>query len=486
MSTFHLRRENFHDLQVNGKRVLLVVPDTSIFELDEISAAILDYLKLKGAASEAEILNFMKGRCDGEAVREVLDGFSSFGLIANDHEPHGAGSCQRTQINNGDALTTLVLNVSNACNMGCHYCYGGGFDDPRVGRQMEWATAKQSVDFLFQRSGQNRHLTIVFFGGEPLLNFALIRQVVSYARELASEKGKQVDFTLTTNGTALTPEVIEFLRTYRFGVTVSIDGPPEIHDQRRVFKTGRGTYDVIEPRIKELLRSYQSRPIGARVTLSRGVTAVERIFDHLSDLGFAEVGFSPVTSGDHERYTLTATDLSTILAGFQALADRFLEKALQNEYLGFSNLSQMIMDLAAGTNKQLPCGAGLGLLDVDHQGDVYLCHRFAGTPGAGSYGNVGHGGVDLVRLRRFLDAASVDHKLECRTCWIRRLCAGGCYHEAYTRYGDPLHPNLHYCQWLRSWMETGLRVYVEIARQNPGFIKTYLQPRSRLWSTSNL
>ncbi len=482
MPTIQLNPENFHDVEVGGKRYAMAVKDTSIFELDEASSALLDHLKSERIVTSESLFRAMEAKYSREQIQEILEGLTELQIITQD--PGKEIPLKKKVEIKSTPLTTIVLNVSNKCNMGCHYCYGEGFEDLKTGKQMEWEVAKQSVDFLFENSGSNKKLTVVFFGGEALLNFKLIKQVVPYAKDLAKKMGKWVDFTVTTNATVLNKEMIHFLKEHRFGVTVSIDGPKEIHDQRRVFKGGQGTYDVIIPKVKELLSTYRTRPIGARVTLTRGVTQVRRIFDHLMELGFYEVGFSPVTSGSNQSFALTVVDLAEIYAGFRELAQIFLEKALKDEYLGFSNLSQIIMDFYNGTNKFLPCGAGIGLLDIDHKGDVYLCHRFPSTPGSEvhSYGNV-QKGVDFMGLRMFLSEAHIDNKADCSKCWIRHLCAGGCYHEAFTRYGDALHPNLHYCDILRSWQEIGLRVYLEIMEKNPGFITKYLEPRRANYET---
>lgn len=474
-NVIRLRSENIHQVTVGGKTYLLVVPHTALFQPDDVSSAVLDYLKRHGAVRREEIFRDLTSTYGLEALQDVLGELVSLGVIGNGRQ--NGHTADALPLGDRETLTTLVLNVSNRCNMGCHYCYGGGFQDLQSGQQMSWSVAKRSVDFLLQRAGSRRKVTLVFFGGEPLLNFELIKRVVLYARRQATERGLFVDFTITTNGTGLTGEVIDFLKRHRFGVTVSLDGPKEIHDRRRVFKNGRGTYEVILPRIRALLDAYRDRPIGARVTLTRGVTAVGEIFAHLIDLGFAEVGFSPVTAGPSQGYTLTEAELERVFNEFEELAEQFLKKALNDEYLGFSNLSQIITDFARGTSKTLPCGAGLGLLDVDHNGDIYLCHRFAGTPGAAPLGNVGNGGPSFVRIRTFLNAARTARQTACHQCWIRRMCAGGCYHEALSRYGDPFHPNLHYCDLLRQWMETGLRIYLDIMQRNPGFIRKYLEPR---------
>jgi uncharacterized protein len=372
---------------------------------------------------------------------------------------------------------SLVLNIANKCNLHCSYCY-----EPEAAKygpapvQMEWETARASVDFLFQKADGNQEVNLIFFGGEALLNFKLLQQVVAYAKEKAQEAGKRVDFSLTTNGTLLTDEVIDFFQEHRFGVTVSIDGPQELHDKRRFFLTAKGSrkgsYELLLPRLQRLLTRYTARPVVARVTLTKGTVEIVRIYEHLSALGFFEVGFSPVTARSGEDYGLEPADLRQVLDGFKELGARYVERALRNQYTGFSNLSTLLTDLHAGTNKLFPCGAGLGLLDVDGNGDVYLCHRFPGSE-EHKYGNV-KDGLQYERLNEFLNGAHVGNKPVCQTCWIRGLCGGGCYHEAYTQFGDGALPNLHYCDFLREWTEYGINVYMKLQAENPEFVETYV------------
>src|SRR5262245_43609603 len=173
-------------------------------------------------------------------------------------------------------LTTMVLNVTNQCNLSCTYCYEYGEDkivDTENGRQpkfMSEETARQSVEFMLKESGANKVAHITFFGGETLLNFPVLAKTIAYARARGAELGKEVDFSLTTNATLLKPDIIEFLAEERVGVTISIDGPKEVQDKFRVFHNGTGSYDIVAPKIKELLKRHRSRPIGARVTLTSG------------------------------------------------------------------------------------------------------------------------------------------------------------------------------------------------------------------------
>jgi uncharacterized protein len=314
------------------------------------------------------------------------------------------------------------------------------------------------------------HLT--FFGGETLLNFAVLRKTIAYARARATELRKEVDFSLTTNATLLQPEVIEFLVENDVGVTISIDGPKEMQDRFRVFANGAGSYELVLPKIKELLRRHTRRPIGARVTLTSATLDVKRIFRHLTDeVGFHEVGFAPVTTVSKRDYAIAESGFDDMLGQFRELAQEFCDQAMQGRHHGFSNVKDTLHEIHKGVAKAYPCGAGLGLLGVATDGDVALCHRFAGSD-EHKLGSV-RDGVDRARQAAFLDANHIAEKTDCHRCWARPLCSGGCYHEAHTRYGTTTHPNLHYCEWIRGWTHTCLEIYGELSERNPRFLSQF-------------
>jgi uncharacterized protein len=375
-------------------------------------------------------------------------------------------------------LTTMVLNVTNQCNLSCTYCYEYGEDkivDTENGKQpkfMSEETARESVDFMLKESGDNRMAHVTFFGGETLLNFPVLQKTIAYARKRGAELGKDVDFSLTTNATLLRPEIIEFLAENRVGVTISIDGPKEVQDKFRVFHNGTGSYDVVAPKIKELLKRHRSRPIGARVTLTSGKMDIRRIYTHLTEeMGFWEVGFAPVTTSPTRGHAIGEGGYDEMLGQFRDLAYDFLEAAVQNRHHGFSNVKETLEELHKGVSKAFPCGAGLGLLGVATDGDVALCHRFAGSD-AHKLGTV-KDGIDRDAQRAFLESHHIANKTDCSACWARPLCSGGCYHEAHTRYGETIRPNLHYCDWIRGWTDVCLQIYGELAVRNPAFLAQF-------------
>lgn len=374
-------------------------------------------------------------------------------------------------------LQALVLNVTNQCNLACTYCYEFGADkiSTQTGKPkyMTPETARTAVDFLLDSARDRKAVHVTFFGGETLMNFRLLKDTVEYANARAAETGRRCTYSLTTNATLLTDPIIDFLNDNAVGVTVSIDGGKESQDSRRIYKSGKGSYDVIEPRLKSLIAKHKTRAVTARVTLTAGNTDVVGIYRHLKDeIGFHEIGFAPVTTTDDGHdFGLNGDGMSDVLQGFHDLSEEWMQYALRGQMHGFSNVSETLSELVSGTNKSHPCGAGLGLLGVSPGGDLAPCHRFTDA----DEHVMGHidTGIDQEKRTDFLTRGHVGSKYECTSCWARPLCAGGCHHEAFVRYNDTGHANLHYCDWIRTWTDRVLTIYGTIAVHNPEFLDRF-------------
>ncbi|MDP6372156.1 MAG: quinohemoprotein amine dehydrogenase maturation protein [Vicinamibacterales bacterium] len=469
-----LRTRHLHRFEAAGK-AFLYLQSAAIFALDDASRAILDLLEAE-PRSRHEMQTALAARWPTDELEESLDELVKVEAVA----PVDQAPAPMPKIIPLEPfpLTTMVMNVTNQCNLACAYCYEYGEDkivETANGAQpkfMSEETATQSVDFMLREAGPNKVVHMTLFGGETLLNLPVLKIAIPYARQRAMEAGKRVEFNLTTNATLLKPDVVDFLVENDVAVTISIDGPPEMQDTFRVFRSGAGSYDVAMPKIKELLRRHRTKPIGARVTLTSKTLDVGRIFRHLTDeVGFREVGFAPVTTSPDRQYAIEDGGFDTMLGQFRTLAEEFRDHALENRHHAFANVKDTLEEIHKGANKAYPCGAGLGLIGVATDGQVALCHRFAGSD-EHTMGTV-DGGIDRERQAEFLDRHHVARKTDCRTCWARPLCAGGCYHEAQTRYGATDAPNLHYCDWIREWTDVCLRIYGELAERNPAYLARF-------------
>lgn len=470
-----LALREFHRFDAHGAVFLYMVPSAGIFRMDEAGNAVLEALSngprdvdsLVAELSESlGIDRTLETIAELTEIRAVGDVDAPRDQVPNDLPPEGF------------PLNTMVLNVTNKCNLACTYCYEYGDDkiiDTAYGKQpkfMSEDTAEESVEFLLKESQNQPVAHLTFFGGETLLNFPVLQKTVAYARRRAAEEGKRIEFSLTTNATLLKPEVIQWLADNQIGVTISIDGPKPVQDGLRVFHNGKGTYDVVLPKIKELIAKHRSRPIGARVTLTQKNMDVLEIYRHLTEeIGFWDVGMAPVTTQEHRDYAITPDTKDDMLRQFKELAYEWLECALRDEHHGFSNVKDTIEEIHKGVSKAYGCGAGLGLMGVATDGDVSLCHRFAGSP-EHTIGTVSEG-VDREKQGQFLVDHHIATKTDCHTCWARPICSGGCYHEAHVNYGSSSHANLHYCTWVRSWTHTCLEIYGALAEKNPKFLERF-------------
>jgi len=466
-----LRRGEYHAFSGADARYLYLVPSAGVVELDDVSHAVLETLAT-GDKTANDLAESLGSRWSGEEIRSSIDELLGVRAIHSVIAPPVTPPPVKSK--RSIPLQTLVLNVTSKCNLSCGYCYEYGEDriveSTTKPRFMDEATARQSVDFMFAESGDSPSVNLTFFGGETLLNFKMLKSSLAYARQKGEELGKQVSASLTTNATLLREEIVDWFIENDVGVTVSIDGAREQQDKFRVFSNGMGSYDIILPRIKDLLARHKRRPVGARVTLTGQNLDVASIYHHLfEEIGFWEVGFAPVTTSWQREYAIEDEGFRSLLSGFQSLADDYLKAALAGKRHGFSNVRDTLEEIHKGMSKSHPCGAGFGLLGVPTDGDVALCYRCAGSD-SHKLGSV-FIGVDHAAQATFLETHHIDNKTDCSTCWARPLCAGGCYHEAHTRYGTTTQPNLHYCEWIRAWTNTCLEVYGTLAAKRPDFLE---------------
>ena len=468
-----LRRGEYQAFTGGDARFLYLVPSAAVVRLDDLSQAVLDRLET-GDQSRDEITATLSETFTADDVRSSIDELLGMRAIYSVLLPPPKPVVEKPR--RSIPLQTLVLNVTSKCNLSCGYCYEYGEDKiveaSTKPRYMNETIARQSVDFLFTESAESPTINLTFFGGETLLNFKVLKSTLAYARERATETGKTVNASLTTNATLLTEDVIDWIAEHDVGVTVSIDGDRERQDKFRTFANGMGSYDIILPRIKELLARHHRRPVGARVTLTGQNLDVAAIYQHLfEEIGFWEVGFAPVTTSWQREYAIQDAGFQQLLTGFQALAQEFLTATLAGRRHGFSNVRDTLEEIHKGMSKAYPCGAGIGLMGVATDGDVALCHRFAGSD-AHKLGTVTTG-VDRELQNDFLTKHHIANKTDCATCWARPLCAGGCYHEANTRYGSTAEPNLHYCDWIRAWTNTCLEIYGTLAERKPEYLAQF-------------
>jgi len=461
MASLQLQRQNYRAVGKGGQRFLLHVPTTAMFELDKAADSVLELFEETGVVSEQDV----RGRFDGifspDEVCDSIADFLALGIVSAERKDFEIAPREVRH----SPISTLVLTLTTGCNLGCTYCYREDLTTPGKATVMEEATARRAIDLLLKESTGHDRVNIVFFGGEPTTRFPSIRALVPYAELEAEKLGRKVDFSLTTNASLLTEEMIAFFHAHSFGVSVSMDGDEDINDRYRI--TIGGTHKLVSKNVRRLLAECTARPVGARVTLSGGNTEVARIYRHLHDeLGFAEVGFAPATASNDSPLGLDDGEMRMVIDAMKALGQEYTAAAKRGFRHGFSNMNQLMQDLYSGTRKTVPCGAGIGLLAVSAEGQLALCHRFTGTSFP-SFGDV-NAGIAQKQLSAFLAEAQSMHPA-CQGCSARSICAGGCYHESYVRHGSALSPTFSHCDFIREWLDFGIECFGEIMRANPGF-----------------
>lgn len=326
-------------------------------------------------------------------------------------------------------IKAMCLHVAHDCNIRCKYCFAsqGDFKGDRALMPLE--IGKQAFDLLVSHSGNRRNLEVDFFGGEPLMNWEVVKSLVDYGRSLEAEHNKNFRFTLTTNGVLLDDEKIEYINENMENVVLSLDGTKDTNDLMRYTVNGNGTYDIIVPKFQKLVEKRGSKSYYVRGTFTHFNTNFAKDVIHMADLGFKLTSVEPVVSEPHHDYTLKDSDLETIFNEYELLAEEMIKRSkTENDFKFF----HFMVDLQQGpcVIKRLSgCGAGSEYIAVTPEGDIYPCHQFVGNEDF-RMGNVSEGTVDL-EINQSFKNAHVYNKEKCRDCWAKFYCSGGCHANAY-------------------------------------------------------
>ncbi|MBE5889715.1 MAG: thioether cross-link-forming SCIFF peptide maturase [Lachnospiraceae bacterium] len=335
--------------------------------------------------------------------------------------------------NRNTVVKALCLHIAHDCNLACKYCFAeeGEYHGRRA--LMDYETGKQALDFLIANSGSRKNLEVDFFGGEPLLNFEVVKKLVAYGREQEKLHDKHFRFTLTTNGVLLNDEVKEFANKECDNVVLSIDGRKEIHDMMRPFRKGAGSYDIIVPKFQDLAESRNQERYYVRGTFTHFNLDFSKDVLHLADLGFKQISVEPVVAQETDEYALREEDLPILFEEYDKLAAEMVKREKEGNAFNFFHF---MIDLEGGpcVYKRLSgCGSGTEYLAVTPWGDLYPCHQFVGNEKF-LMGNVWDG-VKNTELRDEFKGCNVYAKEKCRKCFARFYCSGGCAANSYNFHG---------------------------------------------------
>lgn len=367
-----------------------------------------------------------------------------------------------TQINWDEEpiIKAMCLHVAHDCNMRCRYCFAGTGNFGGERGVMDVATGQKALDFLIQSSGKRKHIEIDYFGGEPLLNFAVVKELVKYGKQRAREAGKILKQTLTTNALLLDSETIAYLNRENILLVLSLDGRPEVNNLMRPLTTGEGSYDRILPRIKELIQTRKGVNYYVRGTYTRKNLDFSQDVLHMVKEGFKEVSVEPVVTEPEREYALQEEDIPILAKQYELLAEAWLEHWEKGEPFNFFHFN-INLDKGPCVYKRLSgCGAGHEYVAVSPEGDIYPCHQFVGQEEF-KLGDVEKGIIKLFWGEKFR-AAHILNKEKCKGCWARFHCSGGCHANAYHFNQDIFIPYELGCQLEKKRLECAIYLQVEM------------------------
>ena len=427
-----------HQFKLNGYNIVLDTCSGAVHVVDDVAYDIIaEYESRSRDDIVRHMLEKYSDRADvtEEDVNACIDDITALKedgqLFTPDTFEDMAGTFKERS---GNVIKALCLHVAHTCNLNCSYCFAsqGKYHGERA--LMSFEVGKRAIDFRIENSGERRNLEVDFFGGEPLMNWDVVKQIVEYARSVEKQRGKNFRFTLTTNGVLIDDDVIEFSNREMSNVVLSLDGRKEIHDATRVDYAGNGSYDRIVPKFQKLVASRGGKNYYMRGTFThRNPDFTNDVF-HMADLGFTELSMEPVVCSPDDPMALTPEDIEIVKEQYEILAKEMLKR--EKEGRGFTFYHYMI-DLTAGPciyKRISGCGSGTEYMAVTPWGDLYPCHQFVGEE---SYklGDIWNG-VTNDSLRDEFRQCNAYARPECDDCWAKLYCSGGCAANAYHASGS--------------------------------------------------
>lgn len=453
-----------HQYKLNGYNIVLDVYSGAVHVVDDIAYDIIGMYETHTTDEiTAEILKKYAHlpEVSTTEIQEILDGVAE--LKQNGQlftEDLYADIAANFKLQNND-IKALCLHVAHTCNLTCDYCFASQGKYQGENALMSFEVGKQALDFLMAHSGNRRNLEVDFFGGEPLMDWDVVKQLVNYARSVEKEHGKNFRFTLTTNGLLLDDEIMEFANREMHNVVLSLDGRKEIHDKLRRTAGGQGSYDVIVPKFQKFVQSRNHTGYYVRGTYTHGNVDFTKDIFHMADLGFTELSMEPVVCDPKEPYALTAADLPLLFEQYEILAKDMLRREKEGKPITFYHY---MIDLTGGPcvyKRVTGCGSGTEYMAVTPWGELFPCHQFVGDP-AYSLGDIWKG-VTHPEVQDKFRKCNAYARPDCKDCWTKLYCSGGCAANAYHATGDISGIYEYGCQLFRKRMECA--IMIQVAKQ---------------------
>lgn len=455
-----------HQFKQNGYNIVLDTCSGSVHVVDEVAYDIISMFKEK---SEDEIVaEILKKYADVPDVNkdEVLECINDVKELEENKKlftPDVFENMAFEWKNNSKVIKALCLHIAHTCNLNCSYCFAsqGKYQGDRA--LMSFEVGKQAFDFLIANSGTRKNLEVDFFGGEPLMNWDVVKQLVNYARSIEKEHNKNFRFTLTTNGVLIDDDVIDFLNKEMDNVVLSLDGRKEVHDRFRVDYAGNGSYDKILPKFKKLVDARGGEKYYMRGTFTHhNVDFTNDIF-HMADLGFTELSMEPVVCSPNDPSALTEEDLPKLFEQYEILANEMIKRKKEGRPFTFYHY---MLDLTEGPciyKRITGCGSGTEYMAVTPWGELFPCHQFVGDPKY-SLGNIWDG-VTNTAVQDEFRKCNAYARPDCADCWAKLYCSGGCAANAYHATGSIQGVYKYGCELFKKRIECAVMMKVAEAQE---------------------
>lgn len=426
-----------HQYKLNGYNIVLDTCSGSVHTVDEVAYDIISMYK---DSSREEIISAILEKyghmpdVTAEEIDLCIDDIAALEAAGKLFSEDKFEKLAYTYKNNSNVIKALCLHVAHTCNLNCSYCFAsqGKYQGERA--LMSFEVGKQAFDFLIANSGTRRNLEVDFFGGEPALNFDVVKQLVEYARSVEKAHNKNFRFTYTTNGMVLTDEMMEFLNREMSNVVLSLDGRKEVNDHFRRDYMGRGSYDTIVPNFQKLVESRGGKNYYVRGTFTHNNVDFTNDLFHMADLGFTELSMEPVVCPPSDPYALTDEDMPKLFEQYEILATEMIKRRREGRPFTFYHY---MLDLKNGPciyKRIAGCGSGTEYMAVTPWGDLYPCHQFVGDK---KYllGNIWDG-VKNTEIQDEFRHCNAYSREDCRDCWAKLYCSGGCAANSYHATGS--------------------------------------------------